>query len=90
MYHRVSWCSHSPLFSDVSVLYNRIINMRTTENSKWYNNGMLVDMLLFVMPPLGIYGVYKTRMIKSNTTKILYGSIGFTSFVMALICLVTH
>ena len=52
---------------------------------KWYDNPKLVDILLFILPPIGIYGVYKTNKIKSSIFKISYGLIGFLGFVLTII-----
>ena len=62
--------------------------MNTKTISKWYNNEMLVDTLLFIIPPVGIYGLYKTKLFKSKISKILYGCIGFISFLLGVIYLI--
>ena len=48
---------------------------------------MLVDVLLFFLPPMGMYAIYKTNLLKNKTTKILYGLIGFSSFLVVIIYL---
>ena len=61
--------------------------MEKTTVQKWYNNEMLVDVLLFFLPPMGMYAIYKTNLLKNKTTKILYGLIGFSSFLVVIIYL---
>jgi hypothetical protein len=58
--------------------------------NKWYNNPIAVDFLLFFLPPLGIYGLYKSEILKNKITKILYGMIGFASLSLALFSLVYY
>jgi hypothetical protein len=58
--------------------------------NKWYNNPIAVDTLLFVLPPLGIYGLYKSVILKNKITKILYGMIGFVSLSLAIFSLVYY
>ncbi|HHZ64558.1 MAG TPA: hypothetical protein EYN51_03515 [Flavobacteriales bacterium] len=53
-------------------------------DEKWYNNSKLVDTLLFIIPPIGIYGVYKSDKIKSSVIKISLGLIGFLGFVATI------
>lgn len=64
--------------------------METKTNTKWYDNETLVDTLLFVFPPIGIYGVYKTKMIKSKITKVFYSGIGFISILLGIIYFIKH
>jgi len=59
-------------------------------NEKWYNNSKLVDTLLFIVPPIGLYGVYKTSKMKSSILKIAYSSIGFLGFVTTIIYLINN
>lgn len=54
------------------------------KEQKWYNIEMLVDILVFILPPLGIYGIYKTDKIKSKTFKFLYSLFGVISFLIML------
>ncbi len=62
--------------------------MGTKTTSKWYNNETLIDTLLFVVPPVGIYALYKTELFKSKISKVLYGGIGFISFLLGVIYLI--
>jgi hypothetical protein len=48
------------------------------KNKKWYNNKELVTMLLMLIPPLGIYGVYNSETIPSRWKNILYIALGLT------------
>jgi len=61
--------------------------MSKNENNKWYNNPSVVDTLLFLLPPVGMYGLYKTNTIKSNINKVLYGFLGFISLLLTVIYL---
>ncbi|MDR9487217.1 hypothetical protein [Salibacter sp.] len=58
------------------------------EKSEWYNNEILVDLLLFLIFPIGLYAVYKTDKIKMNATKIIYSSIGFISYLIVIVTLI--
>lgn len=62
--------------------------MKTKINTNWYDNEGLVDTLLFIFPPIGIYGLYKTKMIKSKITKVFYGGIGFISILLGIIYII--
>jgi|GEM_PF-1013510 len=61
--------------------------MKKDNNDKWYNNSTIVDTLLFLLPPVGMYGLYKTESIKSNLNKVLYCFLGFISLVLIIIYL---
>ena len=61
--------------------------MKKDNNDKWYNNSTIVDTLLFLLPPVGIYGLYKTERLKPNINKVLYGFLGFISLLMVVIYL---
>lgn len=61
--------------------------MDKDNNNKWYNNPTIVDALLFILPPVGMYGLYKTEMLKPNINKVLYGFLGFISLLMIVIYL---
>lgn len=54
---------------------------------KWYNNATIVDTLLFILPPVGVYGLYKTERLKSSISKVFYGFLGFTSLLITIIYL---
>lgn len=41
-------------------------------NRKWYNSKEMVGTLLFIFPPVGIYGVYKSYTITSKAKTIVY------------------
>ncbi len=43
---------------------------------KWYNNYILGYLLIFC-PPLGLYGVYKSDIIKPEWKKATYGALAF-------------
>lgn len=54
----------------------------------WYNSRSLIEILLFFMPPIGLYALYKNTSIKSGNIKILYGVIGIISGIILLMILV--
>ncbi len=64
--------------------------MNTKSTSEWYNNETLIDTLLFVIPPVGIYALYKTELLKSKISKVLYGGIGFISLLLGAIYLIKY
>jgi len=55
------------------------------QEEKWYDNEMLLDILIFVIPPVGIYGIYKTKRIKKSFFKISYAIIAFFSIIIFII-----
>lgn len=61
--------------------------MDKENNDKWYNNPTIVDVLLFILPPVGMYGLYKTQSLKPKINKVLYGVLGFISFLLVIISL---
>ena len=61
--------------------------MSQLESEKWYNIEMLVDVLLFVFPPLGIYAIYKTDTIKSKANRLIGSLFGVASFMSAVLFL---
>ena len=61
--------------------------MGKNKNENWCDNPKIVDTLLFVFPPLGMYALYKTRSSRPYVNKLLYGILGFISFLMLLIYL---
>lgn len=54
------------------------------KNDPWYDNLILVEILLFLFFPLGLYAVYKTNKIKFKLAKILYGLLGLISFLLII------
>ena len=44
-----------------------------TKNSKntahWYDIEMLLDVVIFIIPPIGFYGIYKCKIKKNKTMK---------------------
>ncbi|CAN5387407.1 hypothetical protein BH23BAC2_BH23BAC2_22260 [soil metagenome] len=51
---------------------------------KWYNSRTSVEILLLMMPPLGLYALYRNRTIRSRTVKMLYAIIGLITNIMLL------
>lgn len=54
---------------------------------KWYSNSTIVDVLLFILPLVGVYGLYKTESLKPNMNKVLHGFLGFISLLLTIIYL---
>lgn len=46
----------------------------------WYDNEMLVDVLIFLLFPLGIYALMRTDKLRSGPAKIFYGLTGAVAF----------
>jgi hypothetical protein len=47
------------------------VELLTFNTEKWYNNEATLGILIFILPPLGIYGVLKNEKIKSAVMKSL-------------------
>lgn len=62
--------------------------MVKVNDEKWYNYSAVVDTLLFILPPVGMYGLYKTEKLKSNINKVLYCFLGFISLLSTIIYLI--
>lgn len=56
--------------------------MTATNKSKWYNNKALLIILLFILPPLGIFGIFKRN--PATWKKIVYSLGGITSSLFLL------
>lgn len=56
--------------------------MTATNKSKWYNNKPLLIILLFILPPLGIVGIFKRNSVAWK--KIIYtlGALTMSSFLL--------
>jgi len=54
---------------------------------KWYNDEQMVGTLLIFWPPLGIYGIYKSEIIKPKVKKITYGTIAVVCMLLLKVCL---
>lgn len=46
--------------------------MQNGKKKKWYNTIEMVGTLLFVFPPVGIYGLYKSDTISSKWKNMVY------------------
>ena len=51
---------------------------------KWYDNLILLDILIFILPPIGIYGVIRSSKVKSNLKKLLFCTLGIISMLTTL------
>lgn len=56
--------------------------MTATNKSKWYDSKPLLIILLFILPPLGIVGIFKRNSI--TWKKIIYTLVGVTSSLFLL------
>lgn len=68
--------------------YLKVKLLRMETKVKWYNDIHIVGSLLFFIPPMGIYGVYRSETIQPLWKKVTYASV-----VIAMICIlwnVTH
>ena len=58
--------------------------MTATNKSKWYNNKVLLIILLFILPPLGIVGIFKRK--PTTWKKAVYTLVGVATSLFLLIC----
>ena len=54
--------------------------------SRWYDNNVLIDVLLFLMPPIGIIAVVLNTKLK-NIWKVLLVLLGMTNLTVIIIFL---
>lgn len=54
------------------------------EKVKWYEQNKLLDILLFIFPPLAIYGIYKSKkiLVPMKILLILIGVMNITVFLL--------
>lgn len=48
-------------------------NQQKNTTEKWYDEIALVDMLLFLLPPVGVYALYKSKRLNPNRNKVIAG-----------------
>lgn len=53
---------------------------------KWYDNGNLMDVLLFLFPPIGITGIWLSKRRKV-VDKIIFTGFGVISFCLILLAI---
>lgn len=58
--------------------------MTATNKSKWYNNKVLLIILLFILPPLGIVGIFKRNPV--TWKKVVYTLAGLAMSLFLFIC----
>ncbi|MCM4161853.1 hypothetical protein FHG64_11845 [Antarcticibacterium flavum] len=63
------------------------MKIRTRNKSNWYDSRSLVEILLFMLPPLGLYALYRNNSIRSQNIRILYATIGILTGVFMLMIL---
>jgi hypothetical protein len=56
------------------------LSFLTVNTEKWYNNGATLGILLFIIPPIGIYAVLKNENIQSKLMKTLIILFSITVF----------
>ncbi len=56
-------------------------NSEKKSTEKWYDNPYLADVLLFLIPPIGIYCVFKSKKIIPNAVKIGVGLLVFLGII---------
>ena len=56
----------------------------SNKNKEWYNDENVIDLLSFLIPPLGIYGLFKNETINSRIKKILIGTLGILGFLTVM------
>ncbi len=62
--------------------------MSLNDKSKWHDNFVLVDVLLFVFPPMGIIGIALSKKL-SNIKKVLLILMGLANLT-AIIAYLLH
>lgn len=62
-----------------------LLNQTKNDNNKWYDTPNLLDFLLFLFPPIGLYGVFKSKKRHVKPFKIIAGFSVFIGLVGSLI-----
>jgi hypothetical protein len=57
------------------------------ESKKWYNDIIMVGSLLFIIPPVGIYGVYRSETIPKLWKNTVYSSLIVVAVIFLLVYL---
>jgi len=65
-------------------------NQKVDKTEKWYDIQNLVDMMLFVFPPAGLYGLFKSDKLLPRPAKIIAGLAVFGGIVWILISKFTN
>ena len=60
-------------------------NQKSNNIEKWYDIPQLVDVLLFLFPPLGLLALYKSENIVPKGGKIIMGFAVFAGIIWGLI-----
>jgi uncharacterized membrane protein SirB2 len=60
-------------------------NLKEKSTEKWYDIPNLADTLLFLIPPIGLYCVFKSKKIVPNAVKIVGGILVFSGIVWLII-----
>lgn len=55
---------------------------------KWYNNKLILILLFFILPPLGIYGIWKRESTK-DLKKVIYTILGALSSLVLLFVIIS-
>lgn len=78
--------THKILFATMSIRQNNNPSVK----ERWYDNLTLLDVLIFILPPIGIYGVIRTKKIHSKLMKFLLCSLGILSMSVTIISFLKH
>ncbi|OUS20135.1 hypothetical protein A9Q93_01660 [Nonlabens dokdonensis] len=55
------------------------------ESKKWYNDVIMVGSLLFIIPPVGIYGIYRSETIPRLWKNTVYSSVIIVAVIFFLV-----
>jgi hypothetical protein len=51
---------------------------------KWYNDPLRVGSMLFFLPPIGFYGMYKSEAIEKKWKYVTYGTLVLACILLAI------
>lgn len=52
--------------------------------TKWYNDPQMVGSMLLFLPPVGIYGIYKSETIHQKWKGLAYGTLALVGILLAI------
>ncbi len=65
-----------------------MLNQKNNSSEKWYDTPQLVDVLLFLFPPLGLLALYKSEKLVPKGGKIIVGFTVFAGIIYGLITII--